>query len=116
MNFLSSYGTKVWNMTDVKTYPACLGKDECVKLDARKQNPKDYHACFQYFCYPWQEVALTADEATKPQKKPLFKGCRNSKDCPSVKGKKGHCFRYIQHKHTHTHSTSFVQLTKFYHL
>lgn len=88
-NFLSSYGLQIWNMTHTKAYPACLGQDDCDKIDNRKMYSKNYHACFQYFCYPWQEEAVTADKT----KKPLFKGCRSSKDC-TEKGRKGYCFRH----------------------
>ena len=75
-------------MTDPKTYPACLDDTECTKLDTRKENEKNYHACFQYFCYPWKEKATVADK----KKQLPFKGCRKSKDC-RVNGKKGFCYR-----------------------
>lgn len=75
-------------MTDTKTYPACLSDDECKKLDERKQNGVNTHACFQYFCYPWEKAAKTADKDPPP-----FKSCRKNKECKSG-GKKGVCYRY----------------------
>ena len=75
-------------MTDIKTYPACLGDEECDKLDERKQSGKNTHACFQYFCYPWKTEAKTAGKTTVP----AFKSCRKSNEC-KINGKKGVCFR-----------------------
>ena len=83
-------------MNDTKTYPACLTNEECDIHDSRKGNAKQHSACFQYFCYPWKEEAVTADK----KQKALFKGCRNSKDCPVVKGRKGECFRYSKYKYS----------------
>ena len=76
-------------MNDTKTYPACLSDDECAKFDTRKQKAKHFHACFQYFCYPWKEEPKTADK-TKPAP---FKSCRGKKDC-KANGEKATCFRY----------------------
>ena len=87
-NIQSTNAINVWNMTDTKTYPACLSDDECKKLDERKQNGKNTHACFQYFCYPWEKAAKTADKDPPP-----FKSCRKNKECKSD-GKKGVCYRY----------------------
>lgn len=78
-NFLSTYAVKLWNMNDTKTYPACLGEQECEKLDG--------HACFKFLCYPWKPKAIVAD------KKPKFKGCRRNKDCGG-KGSKKTCLRH----------------------
>ena len=87
-NIQSTNAINVWNMTDTKTYPACLSDDECKKLDERKQNGVNTHACFQYFCYPWEKAAKTADKDPPP-----FKSCRKNKECKSD-GKKGVCYRY----------------------
>ena len=86
---LSVNAINVWNMTDIKKYPACLDDTECEKLDSRKQNAKNHHACFQYFCYPWKETATTAAKS----KDLAFKGCRRNKDCKSKDNKKNKCFR-----------------------
>ena len=88
-SFLSVNAINVWNMTDIKKYPACLDDTECEKLDSRKQNAKNHHACFQYFCYPWKETATTAAKS----KDLAFKGCRRNKDCKSKDNKKNKCFR-----------------------
>ena len=88
MNIRSTNAINVWNMTDAKTYPACLSDQECEKYDERKQNGKNTHACFQYFCYPWETKSKTADKSPPP-----FKSCRKNKEC-KTDGKKGICFRY----------------------
>ena len=75
-------------MTDAKTYPACLSDQECEKYDERKQKGKNTHACFQYFCYPWESPSLIANNSPPP-----FKSCRKNKEC-KFGGKKGICFRY----------------------
>lgn len=86
-NFVSIKAIEAWNMTDTSKFPACLGDSECNDLDSRKELPKNHHACFQYFCYPWKEEATTADETN------LFKSCRKNSQC-KVNGKKGHCYRH----------------------
>ena len=88
MKIGSTSAINVWNMTDAKTYPACLSDQECEKYDERKQNGKNTHACFQYFCYPWETKSKTADKSPPP-----FKSCRKNKEC-KFDGKKGICFRY----------------------
>ena len=87
-NIQSTNAINVWNMTDAKTYPACLSDQECEKYDELKQNGKNTHACFQYFCYPWETKSKTADKSQPP-----FKSCRKNKEC-KTDGKKGICFRY----------------------
>jgi len=88
-NFVSINAIEAWNMSDTSKYPACLGDSECNEHDSRKQLSKNHHACFQYFCYPWQQEATTADKT----KELLFKGCRKNSQC-KVNGKKGHCYRH----------------------
>ena len=86
--FSSLNGIDTWDMSDIKTYPACLSDSDCHKygVDMKvskyesQQNAKNTHACFLYFCYP-----------NKPTTKP-FKTCRRNKDCKE-EGTRRACYR-----------------------
>ena len=84
----STNAINVWSMADAKTYPACLSDQQCDEYDERKQNGKNTHSCFQYFCYPRKMKSTTAGKSP-----PLFKSCRKNKEC-KFDGIKGICFRY----------------------
>ena len=38
-------------INDTEKYPVCVADSDCEKKNLIG------HACFQYFCYPWQEKA-----------------------------------------------------------
>lgn len=70
----------VTTMYDTINYPACLEDNDCRKDDG--------HACFQYFCYPWQ-----AHKASKEDPLPLGL-CRMDKDCGVTDGVRQKCFKH----------------------
>ena len=43
----STFAVKAIN--DTNKYPVCIADSDCEKSNL------DGHACFQYFCYPWQQ-------------------------------------------------------------
>merc|ERR1712165_119177 len=68
---LWSLSQAVVQINDMKTYPPCLGDDDC----ENRHHLQD-HRCFQYFCYPWKKAAVTASAKPRP-----LKECRRTKDC-----------------------------------
>ncbi len=71
----------VQTMNDTDKYPACIEDNDCRRLEN--------HACFQYFCYPWQAVSAVATDLPMP-----LNLCRGNKDCPRVGAEKQECFRH----------------------
>ena len=65
--------TKSWQMTDLTSYPVCIGDEDCKK---QTMQTKQDHVCFQFFCYPWKTQSVTAGA-----KKPPLELCRKTSDC-----------------------------------
>lgn len=77
-------------INDTEKYPVCVSDSDC------EQKNLIGHACFQYFCYPWQDKATEASDS-----KPL-ELCRRDSDCPKMLGGPAKCFRhYERRKVTH---------------
>ena len=77
-------------INDTQKYPVCIDDSDCEKRNL------DGHACFQYFCYPWEKKPVEASVST-----PLAL-CRKDVDCPNMLGGPAKCFRhYERRKVTH---------------
>jgi len=73
--------SSVTMMNDTMRFPACFEDNDCRKLDS--------HACFQYFCYPWQSPKELDEEPL-----PLAL-CRTDKDCGLKDGaRRQKCFKH----------------------
>ena len=73
-------------INDTAKYPVCISDSDC------EAHNFDGYACFQYFCYPWQNKPQMASEA---ELRPL-KTCRKDSDCPHMQGGPAKCYRHYE--------------------
>ena len=64
-----------------------IGDSDC------EQKNLDGHACFQYFCYPWEKKATVAASTDEAQPLEL---CRRDSDCPPMQGGPAKCYRHYE--------------------
>lgn len=74
-------------INDTKKYPVCIDDSDCEKKNL------DGHACFQYFCYPWQPKEQQASDPVRP-----LESCRKDNDCPQMQGGPAKCFRHFERR------------------
>ena len=82
-----TYTFAVKSINDTKRFPVCIDDSDCEKRNL------DGHACFQYFCYPWDNKAQVASEPPRP-----LELCRKDKDCPKMLGGAAKCFRHYERR------------------
>ena len=82
-----SYTFAVQAINDTKRFPICIDDSDCEKRNL------DGYACFQYFCYPWDNKPSMASDPPRP-----LELCRKDKDCPKMLGGPAKCFKHYDRR------------------